>query len=198
MKAIQCALKSNDAATSDFGVISLSLLSTERQWYEGHIHPQQLHSYLWCFSPHSTHLHCSASVSSCSCPRPAYSSPPAFFLNPSLSPSLKALLFSCEDLDSSGDSGFVVRKWWPSLLEQRFPQGCWRTLLKNLGDHQYSPCELQSTSCFQWKGLESPDMKMNAFGCCICSLTMTMSVCQLQVTCWPREECKQLGRWEWQ
>lgn len=66
--------------------------------------------YLWCFSPHSTHLHCSASVSSCSCPRPAYSSPPAFFLNPSLSPSLKALLFSCEDLDSSGDSGFVVRK----------------------------------------------------------------------------------------
>lgn len=110
MKAIQCALKSNDAATSDFGVISLSLLSTERQWYEGHIHPQQLHSYLWCFSPHSTHLHCSASVSSCSCPRPAYSSPPAFFLNPSLSPSLKALLFSCEDLDSSGDSGFVVRK----------------------------------------------------------------------------------------
>lgn len=94
--------------------------------------------------------------------------------------------------------GLWSEKWRPSLLEQSFPQGCWRTLLKNLGDHQYSPCELQSTSCFQWKGLESPDMKMNAFGCCICSLTMTMSVCQLQVTCWPREECKQLGRWEWQ
>lgn len=112
MKAIQCALKSNDAATSDFGVISLSLLSTERQWYEGHIHPQLRQAPLpvTCDASHPTpHIFIVL-----------LASPPVavlvlliphlqlFFLTP-LCPRLWRHYCS-HDLDSSGDSGFVVRK----------------------------------------------------------------------------------------